>query len=155
MIALLMLATAFPVGDRIDVIQGWRVHRSADGTCGIEGEVNGREFFAATLLKFPGQYLVGVGARTWQSIVPTRRYPVTVSIKGQVIVAEGWGAQGYMGYKFVAALIPKPAFDDAVVKQRVVTFSLDNQEIGQVMFNLLAVGAVNRCGSAAADPFTK
>lgn len=155
MISLIMLATAFPVLDRVDIVQGWRVHRSADGTCGIEAEVNGREYFAATSPQIPEQYAIGVGGKTWQSLVPYQPYPMTVTVKDQAIAGQGWGREGFMGYRFVYTLIPKAVFDEAVVKRRAFTFSINDRAIGQVMFNLLAIGAVNRCGNAAANPFSQ
>lgn len=60
-----------------------------------------------------------------------------------------------MNYKFVTTSISKAVFDEAVVKRRSLLFTMHNGELGQVSFSILAIGAVNRCGNAAADPFMK
>lgn len=153
MLVAILLATAFPVLDRIDIVGGWSVNRSKDGTCGIEGTVNGREYFLASNPEFPNHYVVGVGSTTWQSIVETKEYPLSIISEKNVLSDRGFGKNGVGSYKFVIGVLERSSVDNAVMKKRSLRFVMEGKDVGEVQFSLLALGAVNRCGNTASDPF--
>jgi hypothetical protein len=153
MILIFALATAFPVPDRVETVQGWQLYRSANGICGIEGEVQGREFFVARSPDIPDQYAIGIGGLTWQSIDVGARYPLEVSVNKRPVARGGKGRQGFMGYKFVYTLVLGTVFEQAAARKREFSFALEGHEIGRTVFGSRAVAALKRCGAGAADPF--